>query len=168
MLVQSVKKAKNTLNQVGATVQRPTSFLPFLLLIIAAIFFLPSIIRKWVKRAQNKSDIDNINNSSVPSGINNNSSYNPTINTAVTARSLYDAIWNNDWLGMSESEEEIIDILKTIPDNQMPQVALEYSKLTVKNSSWLHSKDGTLYDHVLKFCDVSDLKEAGVYNKINR
>lgn len=163
-----LKTAKNTLNQVGAQVNKPFSFLPSLLLLVFAIFFLPGIVKKWYAAYRAKKATADIQAGSivVPSGTYTQEMNGPfipkttTINLNIIANSIKEAIYGNDWFGMSEDEDEMIKQIKKVPRAMIPQLADAYAKVSPKGRS--------LQEEYLKFIEMDELVESGVYNLINQ
>ena len=56
-----------------------------------------------------------------------------TINTAVTATKIHDAIYNNDTFGWTEDETAIVNALKVVPKVYIPDVENKYMTLYGKN-----------------------------------
>lgn len=154
--------AKKFLNKSQGTITKPTTYLPIILSLVLAIVFLPKIIRQFKLTLKNKAGIRDIEKGSIPSTPTNNSSYAQTTNLSVDALQLYTAFFDNDLFGYSEDEESAIEVLKRVPDKQIPDLAKAYEKIN-KNKA-----KGNMYQHVLRYIDLSTLKEHSVYNKINR
>jgi len=55
------------------------------------------------------------------------------VNTATAAVTIYDAIHNNDWFGVTEDERTIVDTLRAIPKAYIPQLIQNYADLYTKN-----------------------------------
>lgn len=169
MLLNSMYKAKNSMNAAGVQVRRPSAFMPFILVLVLAVFFLKgTIIKLYNKWKVNKANKDVLNgrviipDSTYP--IPNNSTSNgsqstKTINLNLIAQSIYDAVNNNDWLGFTEDEDEMIDQIKQVPKNLIPQLADEYAKISKKGL--------TLYQTYIKYIDKSELQKSGVWTLLN-
>lgn len=166
-MIAAIKKTKNALNHVGSSAKNPASYLPTLLLLVAALFFLPGILKKAYNKWKLKRDTAKLNAGSVVIGgpvyTNTNGGYTQapeTINLMIIARAIHDSIYSNDWFGASEDEDEMIAQLKRVPKNLIPRLAIEYAKISTKGR--------TLQEEYIKYISSSDLKKAGVWDLINQ
>lgn len=55
------------------------------------------------------------------------------VNLVDVAEGIYDAFYNNDWLGLSEDEETAVNELKKVPKQYIKQLADIYMQLYNKN-----------------------------------
>jgi len=166
-MIFAIKKAKNALNHVGSAAKNPGSYIPGLLLLVVALFFLPGIVRKAYNKWKIKRDTDKINAGTV---VVPGSVYTPTINgyaqnatsinLSVIAKAIYNAIYDNDWFGSTEDEDEMIAQIKKVPKNLIPKLAMEYATIS--------SKGRTLQEEYIKYISASELKSTGVWDLINQ
>lgn len=59
--------------------------------------------------------------------------YCGSLNISQVATEIYDALWNNDWLGVTEDEEAAIDAILQVPKSCIPSLAMVYNKMYDKN-----------------------------------
>lgn len=55
------------------------------------------------------------------------------LNISQVATEIYDALWNNDWFGVTEDEQAAIDAIKQVPKSCISSLAMVYNTMYGKN-----------------------------------
>lgn len=85
-----------------------------------------------------------------------------TVNTMVNAQNIFDAFFDNDWIGGSEDETKAIAALLATPKHLISQLARNYHDIKQQNLGFTQGryKTTTLQADVRKFLDDTQYKQV--------